>query len=87
MVAGDVVVGFGLLATTTFFQPAVGVEVVITTYWNNAPCRLYNGVNYSHQLSPSAVGGGNQVFVTNSIYFRLDPVAAEYNAYSGVQTK
>ena len=97
MVVGDVVNGIGVVSTLFSFQPAAGVEVIITHMAINSAWytlgttagagtgKIYYGSNNA-QPSPS-IQGGTKICInnTNFIYFAA---SATYQAnFSGIQIK
>ncbi len=92
MAVGDTVNAIGGLGTTLDFQPAAGVEVVITHIGdiNGGHC-LYDGVNQSAlglaQQATSDFYFTPKVFINNSVYLRIIAFAATRHFYSGQQTK
>ena len=99
MAVGDVVVGLAINSVS--FQPAAGVEVVLTSFGINQKwAQLYDGTNYANvfyfadnnaggQNTGTGQGsGGAKLCINNSVYFRGTPSA--YNDggfYSGIQIK
>jgi len=93
MVAGDVVSGLSIAAVLDF-QPAAGVECVITMCCANTTvgvgATLYDGVTQSYVLYAVASGMAGypnmKFFVTNTRWLRLGDAAVN-NAFTGIQTK
>jgi hypothetical protein len=88
MAVGDVV--SGIFTASTDFQPAAGVECLIThigptganEYWY-----LYNGTDIGLLLGVSAAAlHGLKCLITNSVYLRHIH-SAGVSSYSGVQIK
>jgi len=89
MARGDAIVG--LLTASGVFQPAAGVEVMITVLttrdtgdiWN-----VYDGVNTGAVL----IAGANGVLTTrlpisNSVYIQFTAGTTPRGTYHGIQTK
>lgn len=93
MAVGDVVSAVGTTNSNLFFQPAAGVEIMITWFGADArPAYLYNGTNDS--LIGNGVTGTNppyaaiKVFITNSNWLWINAtVAGKTPAYCGIQIK
>ena len=95
MAVGDVVNGIGVLDTVLIFQPAAGVEVMIScagvyTNWTY----LYDGTKqseiFSNQLSTSGQNFGNspeKIFINNTNYLRVNKDPSYIGSYSGIQIK
>lgn len=97
MAAGDVVAGLGTVATT--FQPAAGVEVVLTSWGSNRQwVKMTNGASNSFvwyfsdtapNLQSQNMGqgsGGSKLCINNTIYITL-PASVDNNYYCGIQIK
>ncbi len=97
MAVGDVVSGVNVAATELNFQPAAGVECMISTigqhtewYW------LYNATTLD-RANIGYVAGGNtpaiqgasneKIFVTNAIYLKIAAATNWSCGYSGIQIK
>ena len=95
MAAGDVVNGMSATGTALTYQPALGVEVMVSTIAFNHNAKrpeLTNGTNTSFiSWSTSGINpdpANLKIFINNTIYLRLDNlVAGEVTAFSGLQTK
>ena len=86
MVKGDVINGTGAAAAVLNYQPAAGVEVVITTADTNEKVLFYDGTNSAPVLAAGTTP--IKIFLNNTLYLRLDAgAAATYRAFSGVQVK
>lgn len=97
MAVGDVVNGISADNTIIDYQPAAGVEAVITSVMtynlaaNNA-VGLYNGTltaNFFVVNAQQPVNFGNtKIFVNNTRYLRVSATGAGFQGgYSGIQTK
>jgi hypothetical protein len=92
MVVGDIVNGIGAIATYTYFQPAAGVEVMVTsiTGRNTVYGGLYDGVTSSTgYVSLNSVGfdGTNaKIGITNTNYLVYYSSTVP-SCFSGVQIK
>ena len=92
MAVGDVINGIGSTNAILDYQPASGVEAVITWISDNTNGHfLYNGTNGCNPvvciLAGSFITTDIKLFVNNTRYLRLALNANEAKGYSGVQTK
>lgn len=91
MAVGDVVNGIGALGAGLDFQPAAGVECLISYVSDEgAPFQLFNGVNGSRQtgyINAGIIGNPLKLFITNSIYLRIVALAGVRAGYSGITIK
>jgi len=91
LVVGDIVSDIGLVATILDFQPAAGVEVVITsvnTAGTTQGLSLFDGVNGTIDTSlraDSADMGHLKFFVNNTNFARLAAVAGNRTGFTGMQ--
>jgi len=92
LVVGDVVSAFGLDNSILDFQPAAGVEVVVTsvnTGGSGSGVQLYNGTTAGIDTSlraDSADLGSLKFFVNNTNYLRVGANGAgNFTAFTGVQ--
>ena len=91
MVVGDVVAGVFDAATTMTFQPALSVEIVLTSissYGNN--CLLTDGAItsiLSTGNSTSIDTTTSKVMINNTIYLTVNAASANGSSYSGIQIK
>ena len=95
MAVGDVVNGIGVLSTPFTFQPASGVEIMISiasvyTSWTY----LYNGTTQSeiwqNLLTTSGQNYGNapeKIFINNTNYLRINNDPSHVAHYTGIQIK
>lgn len=94
MAVGDVVNGVTASVTTLDYQPASGVEAVITSWGSVEQITmqggLFDGTNVSAQSDTSAAnrytGTPPKIFVNNTIYFRTKG-GLSVLSYTGIQTK
>jgi len=87
MAKGDVVNGF--LTATGNFQPASGVEVMITELSATGTgdvWQLYDGTNAAHMLLASSGARSAKLGITNTRYLRFVQTT-NTGGYTGVQTK
>jgi hypothetical protein len=97
MAKGDVVSGIGsALSTELIFQPASGVEIIITMVGNYTTWTyLYNGTTqsnlYNNSLSSSGEHGmGNmphKICINNTNYLKIAGDPSFYPSYTGIQIK
>lgn len=96
MAVDDVVSGIGTSGAITDYQPAAGVETVITQVIQSesvAISHFYDGTNTgepfvtSNTALTSSISGSMKLFVTNTLYLRMDAQTAKFNTYCGVQIK
>lgn len=98
MTAGDVVSGISNVASILDFQPAAGVECMITVLLEDGSAggcavHLYDGANSSRMnLYDTAPGAGATYpavkwFIRNGLYLRFNAIGGGRSGYSGIQTK
>lgn len=96
MAVDDVVNGIGAANTILDFQPAAGVECVITSvFFDSAGMSgpsLYNGsteaLPNSTTVTQAYVPIAGRLFINNTNYLRMRATGSgRSNGYSGVQTK
>jgi hypothetical protein len=93
MAVGDVVSALGALNTTLIYQPAAGVETMISSFGSGggAWCYVTDGITLGY-LQMSA-GASNQfpllkVFVNNTLYLHMSAGGAgSANNITGIQIK
>ena len=94
MAVGDVVNEIGLVNTVLTFQPAAGVEVLITGYFGDYTiehrCELTDGVNTTLRGAVGVDATINpllmKVFINNTNFFEMAGFAAGRGGYCGIQT-
>ena len=91
MAIGDVISATVGAASLTF-QPAAGVEVMITHFGTqsgtNPNCGITDGANPSHLVyGQTTFTTAAKIFITNSVYFFCGFGGSGASAYCGVQTK
>lgn len=93
MVVGDVVSDIGGDNVTLDFQPAVGVEAVISLWFGgltNSNIHLFNGVDVSVNVKPSQITINLQamkMFVNNTNFLRIIASGVGLrNAFTGIET-
>jgi hypothetical protein len=89
MAVGDIVNGIQITGASLYFQPAVGVEVCITstgTLGNYV--RLYNGTIATIMFAGDVSwGGGNcKIMINNTNYLEVMSSASN-QCYTGIQLK
>jgi hypothetical protein len=86
MVVGDVVNGIGTVGAHFTFQPAVGVEVLITSTFSsqNANPRLTDGIINTRCVD--SIPTNIKVFINNTNYLFIY-LGVDANGYSGIQIK
>ena len=95
MAVGDVVNGLSGDNADLDYQPASGVEAVITMFFTTdtaTPVRLYNGtINSGRSIAATTIGHiqpAAKIGLNNTRYMRIDAIGAgKYTGYTGVQTK
>lgn len=94
LVVGDVVNGLSGDNAILIFQPAAGVEVVITTQNTDAisaSIQTFDGVNDSFTITSSANSGRTnfmnmKLFITNALHVRFLALGVgSRSAFSGVE--
>jgi len=90
MAVGDVVNGFGAVAGATLnFQPAAGVEVMISSAGANGnQIRLFNGAADSYNsvgvTGQDGTSGNLKIFITNTNYLQVVPTGI-FASFTGIQ--
>ena len=91
MAVGDIVSGVGSTSANLSFQPASGVEVMIT-FTSNYNAWIYftngtlNSLSHHSMTTGSAEGAKVKIPINNTNYITLS--AGSYpSGYSGIQTK
>ena len=94
MVAGDIINEVGAVGAALSFQPAAGVEVVITfVSAYNSWIMFSDGVStaLSYNMSTTLPTTGNQINmkmgITNTHYISMAASGGQSLAYSGIQIK
>lgn len=94
MAVGDVVNGYSGINTILTYQPAAGVEVMVTmAHDGNGALYLTDGVNNGRGLlvvdpATSILQAANlKMFITNTRYLALGAVAGVRTWFTGIQTK
>jgi len=90
MVAGDVVSEISLAGAAINFQPAVGVNVMISCYFNGGAGRAIqtNGVTSAQPMGDTYRNAFNcKWFVNNTNYFQILALGGISNGFNGVQIK
>lgn len=93
MVAGDVVSEVGAVGAHLIFQPAAGVEVLVTTSMSTqvANPRLTDGILVSYPTNSSASTPISQVnikvFINNTNYLYVYQGVGSANSFTGIQIK
>lgn len=94
MAVGDVVNGIGASAGALSFQPAAGVECMISMCGNNANndinIEITNGVlssRITNQYFAIMSTMNIKLFINNTNYLNLTAFAGNSNCYSGIQIK
>ena len=95
MTAGDVVNGMGAAGAAIAFQPAAGVEVLISfPIWdvNGGYIQMTDGVNTTTgTLHPTNRIQGNvaemKFFINNTRYLSIPLFVGSIHGYTGMQTK
>lgn len=95
MAVDDTVSALSSVNTVLTYQPAAGVEVVVTSVAINdstATARLYDGTNTGF-FRGNTTGitypySNMKLFITNTLYLYIDATgAATYGAFTGIQIK
>jgi len=94
MAVGDVVNGISGANAILDFQPAAGVECVITCTWGllaGGQPLLYNGSNQTNAVNTateSPLYWNVKIFINNTNYLRIPAQGAgTRSGYTGLQTK
>jgi hypothetical protein len=95
MVAGDVVQGISALGAAIAFQPAAGVECMITTtsagsgtgYTTLTDGVVTQAYQFPNANNALALTMTLKLFITNSIYLNVALQAGQNSSYSGIQIK
>lgn len=85
MAVGDVVSQISSTGTVLTYQPAAGVEVMVTSCFmqSNPDIKLTDGVNSSEKITAKT---GFKIFLNNSIYMKIDAATGK-SAFTGIQIK
>ena len=94
MAVGDIINGIDTSTSTyIYFQPAVGVEIIITFsggIGTSVQAGIYDGVNVgTAKVSDNAdysEGGNMKIGITNTIYYTMYSNSGSLG-YSGIQIK
>jgi len=91
MAVGDVIAAT-VASNSISFQPAVGVEVMITHFGTqtgtNPNCGITDGANPSHLVyGQTTFTTAAKIFINNSVYLFVAFGGSGASAYCGVQTK
>lgn len=99
MAVGDIINDVHTVGTTLSFQPAAGVEIMITSYggWSNGYVGLYNGTSIGRMsggMEVNSAGGGGatganiKIGITNTNYLYIANMGGGWSgSYSGIQIK
>ena len=95
MAVGDVIAQIGLVGAALNYQPAAGVEVMVTTFGSNSSwVNVTNGVDvcrliWAPMASTSYTGSTNmKLLINNTIYLQVfNPSAGNFASFSGIQIK
>lgn len=95
MVAGDVVSGIGAAGAAIIFQPAAGVEVMITAiFWDvgSGYIQITNGalttagtLHATNRIQGNTMG--MKILINNTNYLSIPAFAGASHGYTGIQTK
>jgi hypothetical protein len=87
MAAGDVINGLVMAATNITFQPAAGVQCVITTAYpfTNGYCYLTDGVSFAWH-TPQSAFQNMKMMIDNTRYFYMS-ASVSANSFTGMQIK
>lgn len=90
MAVGDAIVFINSSTGVVQFQPAAGVEIIITELGAGSSYQLTDysndGTIYNNRGASNLVQGSRKLFITNSFFLRLNP-SGDKAWYSGMQTK
>jgi len=92
MAVGDVVNAISGVGAELTFQPAAGVECVITS-WSvyNSTMQYYDGTNYAFGVITTTAGQAGlmntKLFINNTRFIALNASSGQRGFYCGVQTK
>jgi hypothetical protein len=91
MVVGDIIIGQGAVNTVLTFQPAAGVEIMLTAMGGlSSICEITDGAVVS-LINPNPPSGSHlaneKVGINNTYYLSIRAVAAYGNYYTGIQIK
>lgn len=90
MAVGDVVSDISASNTVLSFQPAAGVEVMLTAMTTDASGgELTDGSDaaIAFLTSASAVVHGSRIFLTNTLFLSMFAVVADFTAFTAIQIK
>jgi hypothetical protein len=87
MAVGDVVSGISANNTTLNFQPAAGVEIMLTAFSGGFGGGITDGVVIGSSMFVNYTET-KKIFITNTNYITIAPGGAGfYGAYTGIQIK
>ena len=91
MAIGDVVNGMSPISTILDFQPAAGVECMISDVSDSVNGHsLYDGVTLGTSrkyLNGVQMSGAMKMFINHTNYLRLIASAGNHNWFTGIQIK
>ena len=90
MAAGDVVNGISADNTILLLQPAIGIDLMITSVFADASnvMRLTDGAKIPFNLSAGVYQGNIKIGINNTNYLHLLATGAgTWTAYTGIQIK
>ena len=91
MAVGDIVNSISSVNTVLVFQPAAGVEVMITFLISTGGIQMTDGTINSRgvdfEVSDVIQYSSLKVFVKNTLYCQLAAVAGTRTAYTGITIK
>jgi hypothetical protein len=91
MVVGDIIIGQGAVNTVLTFQPAAGVEIMLTAMGGlSSICEITDGAVTS-LINPnppaSSYLANEKVGINNTHYLSIRAASGYANYYSGIQIK
>jgi len=93
MAVGDTISAFSSAPNTVLhFQPAAGVEVMITTAHNPgatnlSEMRLHNGTKTSSLCNLGGPAANMKMMINNTNYLEIGSMSGVHTAFTGIQTK
>jgi len=88
MAVGDVVSAIVGAAATQNFQPAAGVEAVITSFGDTTAAGFQASLTDGTELSLSTQTiSGVKMFMTNSVFLEVSVSGTTDLSFSGIETK
>jgi hypothetical protein len=88
MAVGDIVSAVSAPSFDSTFQPAAGVEIMITVGEADAINKVKLRDSSNIATGPASINQYSmKLFITNSVYLHIDGTGGQSTAYAGIQIK